>query len=153
LKFSGLAALAAVAAAVVTTASSAAAPLTKAQYIAKLRAANALSAKADDAAGAALGSKKSTPARVRALFMVMGQKHVAIGREFAALVPPPSAAQANADFARAEITFGQQNEAIAAKLPSTKRALLKYIESLKPPSGGKLLDRAIAELHAAGFRI
>jgi hypothetical protein len=127
--------------------------LTKAQYVAKLRAANAASAKVDDAAHAALGSKTKTPTEVRALFVAMGRKHVAIGREFAALTPPAAAAKANRDFARAEVIFGRQNEAIAAKLPTSSRAaMLKYLQSLKPPSGGALLDRAIAELHKAGFR-
>jgi hypothetical protein len=137
----------------VTVASGASTPLSKGQYIAKLRAANAASARADNAAGAAVGSKAASPAEVKALFLVMGKTHVAIGREFAAVAPPEVAAKANADFARAELVFGRQNEAIAAKLPTTRAALRAYIQSLKPPSGGRLLDRAIAELHAAGFRI
>ena len=127
--------------------------LTKARYIAKLRAANAVSAKADDAATAAFGSRKATAAQVRAKLFAMGRAHVAVGREFAALVPPRAAAKANADFAHAEIVFGRENEVIARKLPSTKPAIAKYLQSLKPPAGGKLLDHAIAELHAAGFRI
>jgi hypothetical protein len=83
----------------------------------------------------------------------MGRTHTAIGKEFAVLVPPKAAAKANADFAHAEVVLGKLNEAIAAKLPATRAALLKYIQSLQPPSGGKMLDHAIAELHAAGFRI
>lgn len=130
------------------------ATLTKAQYIAKLRAANAASAKADDAASAAVGSKTASPARVRSLLMAMGREHVAIGREFTALVPPRSAAKANRDFAHAEIVFGDQNETIARKLPTSSRtAMLKYLHSLKPPSAGAMLDHAITELHAAGFRV
>lgn len=129
------------------------ASLTKAQYVRKLRAANAASANADNAVGAALGSKTATPTKVKALMVAMGREHVAVGREFAALAPPARAANANRDFARAEMIFGRQNEAIAAKLPTASRtAMLKYLQSLKPPSGGKLLDHAIAELHAAGYR-
>jgi hypothetical protein len=142
-----------VAGAAVSAASAASTPLSKAQYIAKLRAANAASTKADNAAGAAVGSKTASPAQIKAVFLAMGKAHVAIGREFSALTPPKAAAKANTDFARAEIVLGEQNEAIAAKLPTTKAALRTYIASLKPPSGGRLLDRAIAELHAAGFRI
>ncbi len=128
------------------------ATLTKAQYVAKLRAANVASAKVDDAARAAVGSKTKTATEVQALFMAMGRKHVAIGREFAALSPPAAAANANRDFAHAELIFGRQNEAIAAKLPTKSRAaMLEYLRSLKPPSGGALLDHAIAELHKAGF--
>lgn len=141
------------AAGVLAAAALASAPLTKVQYIAKLRAADAASAKADSAAGAAVESKTATPAHVKALFLAMGRTHTAIGTEFAALVPPNAAAKTNADFAHAEVVLGEQNEAIAAKLPATKAALLKYMQSLKPPSGGKMLDHAIAELHAAGFRI
>jgi hypothetical protein len=128
------------------------ATLTKAQYLTKLRAANAATAKADNAAGAAAGSKTATPTDVRTLFMAMGKKHVAIGREFATLTPPASAVKANRDFAHAEVVLGQQNEAIATKMPTTSRAALqKYLQSVKPPSGGALLDRAITELHKAGF--
>lgn len=83
----------------------------------------------------------------------MGKEHVAIGREFLRLAPPRAAVKANADFAHAEIVFGNQNEAIAAKLPATRAAMLAYLHSLKPPSGGKLLDHAIGELHTAGFKI
>ena len=126
--------------------------LTKAQYVAKLRVANAASARVDDAAGAAAGSKTKTPTEVRTLLMAMGRKHVAIGREFAALSPPAAAAKANRDFAHAEVVYGQQNEAIATELPTTSRAaMLKYLQSLKPTSGGALLDHAITELHKAGF--
>ena len=49
--------------------------------------------------------------------------------------------------------LGQQDEAIASKLPTTKAAVMKYVQSLKPPSGGKLLDRAVDELHSAGFKV
>ena len=154
MRFSAVAAVAAaVAGALVSAAPGASAPLTKAQYVARLRAANAASTRADDAASTALGSKNATAAQVKALLMAMGREHLAIGREFAELVPPAAATKANADFARAEIVFGHQNEAIAARLPTTKPAQLEYLRSLKPPSGGRLLDRAIAELHAAGFRI
>ena len=124
---------------------------TKAQYDARLRAADARSAKAEAAALASLRSRTSTAADVKAKFFAMGKAHIAVGKEFASLTPPAAAAKANADIAHAEIVFGRQNEAIARKLPGTKAAIAKYIQSLKPPSGGDLLDRAIAELHAAGF--
>ena len=142
-----------VAGAAVAAASAASTPLSKAQYIGKLRAANAASAKADNAAGTAMGSKTASPAQIKALFLAMRKVHVAIGREFAAMTPPKVASKANADLARAEIVFGEQNEAIAAKLPTNRASLRAYLASLKPPSGGRLLDRAIAELHTAGFRI
>jgi hypothetical protein len=142
------------AAVVAAVAVAAATTLSKPQYLAKLRAANAASARVDDAAGAAVASKTASPKKVRELLMQMGQRHVAIGLEFSTLAPPKAAAKANRDFAKAEIVFGRQNEAFAAMLPTKSRAaMLKYLHSAKPPSGGKLLDHAIAELHAAGFRI
>jgi len=138
---------------VAVTAASAATPLTKTQYIAKLRAANAASSRADDAAVAALQSKETTAAQVKARFFAMGKAHVQVGKSFASIIPPKAAVKANRDFAHAEVVLGEQNEAIAGKLPATKPAIVKYVQSLKQPSGGKLLDRAIAELHAAGFKI
>jgi hypothetical protein len=127
--------------------------LSKAQYIAKLRTANATSSKAENAAVAALQSKKTTTAQVRARFLAMGRTKVRIGESFARVLPPKAAAKANRDFSHAEVVLGRQNEAIARKLPATKPAIAKYLQSLKPPSGGAMLDRAIAELHAAGFKI
>lgn len=128
----------------------AAARLTKSEYVAMLRTADAASAKADNAAAAALQAHDSTAAQIRAAFYAMGKTHLRIGLKFAAISPPRAAAKANGDFAHAEIVLGRQNEAIALRLPKTKQAILKYVQSLNP-SGGNLLDRAVAELHAAGF--
>lgn len=90
---------------------------------------------------------------MKAAFYAMGNVHLRVGKEFAAIVPPRAATKANRDFAGAEILLGRQNEAIARHLPHTKPAIMRYLQSLKPPSGGTLLDHAIAELHAAGFTI
>lgn len=125
--------------------------LTKSEYLAKLRTADTISSKADNAALAALQGKQTTAAQVRAAFYAMGKTHVRIGLEFAAVAPPRAAIEANSDFAHAEIVLGRQNEAIALGLPRTKAAIMKHLQSLKPPSGGALLDKAIDELHAAGF--
>ena len=134
-------------------AGTAAVRLTKAEYLAQLRTADAISSKSDNAAIAALQSKRSTPAQVKAAFYAMGNTHVHVGKEFAAIVPPEAATKANRDFALAEILLGRQNEAIARHLPDTKPAIVKYLQSLKPPTGGTLLDHAIAELHAGGFAV
>ena len=90
---------------------------------------------------------------MRNKFFAMGKAHVDVGKLFASVDPPKAAIKANADFAHAEIVFGEQNEAIAKKLPSTNTALTVYVQSLKPPPGGTLLDHAINKLHAAGFKI
>ncbi len=128
-----------------------AARLTKTEYLVKLRTADAASSKSDNAAVAALQAKQTTVAQVRAAFYAMGKTHVRIGKEFAAIAPPRAATKANGDFSHAEIVLGRQNEAIALRLPNTKQAIIKYVQSLKPSSGGRLLDKAIDELHAAGF--
>jgi hypothetical protein len=134
-------------------AGTAAARLTKLEYLARLRTADAVSSRADDAVIAALRSNRTTAAQVKAAFSAMGRTHVGIGTEFAAIDPPRAAAKANRDFAAAELLLGRQNEAIARRLPGTKPAIAKYVQRLKPPSGGTMLDHAIAELHAAGFTI
>ena len=129
----------------------AAARLTKNEYLAKLRTADTIASKADNTALAALQGKQTTAGQVRAAFYAMGKTHVRIGKEFAAIAPPRAAIKANGDFAHAELVLGRQNEAIALRLPKTRQAIMKRLQSLKPPSGGKLLDKAIEELHAAGF--
>jgi hypothetical protein len=130
-----------------------AARLTKAEYLTKLRTADAVSSRSDNAAIAVLQSKRTTPAQVQAAFSAMGKAHVRIGKQFAAIAPPRAATKANRDFAAAEILLGRQNETVARHLPDTKPAIAKYLRSLKPPTGGALLDHAITELHAAGFKI
>ena len=62
-------------------------------------------------------------AQVKAKLFAMGRAHVRIGRAFLSLTPPKAAVRANADFAHAELIFGQQNEAIARALPRTKAAI------------------------------
>ena len=136
----------------VASASAGTPPLSKAQYIAKLQAAEASTSKAENAAMKTLQSKTSTAAQVKKRFFAMGKAQVDVGRAFATIVPPTAAVKANHDFARAEALLGHQNEAIAQKLPTTKPAIVKYLQSLKSPSGGRMLDRAIAELHTAGFK-
>jgi hypothetical protein len=138
---------------VATAPAVAASPLRKADYLGKLRRATAATSKAEDTAVAALESKNTSAAQVRTRFFVMGRTEVMVGKSFVAIVPPRAAAKANRDFAHAEIVLGHQNKAIAKKLPATKAAIAKYLQSLKPPSGGKMLDLAVAELHAAGFKI
>jgi hypothetical protein len=134
-------------------AGTAAARLTRAEYLTKLRTADAVSSRRDNAALAALQSKRTTSAQVKAAFSAMGAAHVRVGKQFAAIVPPRAATKANRDFAAAEILLGRQNEAIARRLPDAKPAIARYLRSLKPPTGGALLDHAIAELHNAGFNI
>ena len=73
---------------------------------------------------AALQSKKTTAAQVKARFFAMGRRQVQIGRSFATLVPPKAAAKANRDFSHAEIVLGRQNGAVAKKLPTTKPAIV-----------------------------
>jgi len=128
-------------------------PLTKAAYLAKLRAANAQVSKAENGAAGSVQAKATTAAQVKARFKLWGETETRLGRSFAALTPPAVAEKANDDLSHAEEVYGAQLVAIAAKLPATKSAIARYIGAMKPPTGGALLDHAIAELKAAGFEV
>ena len=148
--FAGLALVATVAA-IGVAAANAGTPLSKAQYLAKLRVASAEAAKAENLAFASANSKSSTAAKVKANFKAWGAKESTLGRSFAALTPPAAAKRGNADLAHADSVFGAQLLALTAKFPSTKVGIFKLLLSTNL-SGKKLVDHAVAELHAAGFR-
>ena len=148
--FAGLALVATVAA-IGVAAANAGTPLSKAQYLAKLRVASAEAAKAENLAFASANSKSSTAAKVKANFKAWGAKESTLGRSFAALTPPAAAKRGNADLAHANSVFGAQLLALAAKFPATKVGIFKLLLSTNL-SGKKLVDHAVAELHAAGFR-
>jgi hypothetical protein len=148
--FAGLL-LVACAAVIGVAAASAGTPLSKAQYLAKLRASNAETTKAENLAFASANSKSTTAGKVKADFRAWGVKESMLGRSFAALTPPTGAKKANADLARADKVFGAQLLALAAKFPATKVGIFKLLLSTNL-SGKKLVDHAVAELHAAGFR-
>ena len=144
-------ALVACAAVIGVAAASAGTPLSKAQYLEKLRAGNAETTKAENLAFASANSKSTTAAKVKANFKAWGVKESMLGRSFAALTPPAAAKKANADLAHAEEVFGAQLLALTAKFPATKVGIFKLLLSTNL-SGKKLVDHAVAELHAAGFR-
>jgi ABC-type glycerol-3-phosphate transport system substrate-binding protein len=144
-------ALVVILAATCAASASAGTPLSKTQYLARLRAANADAAKAGNVALAGANSKSTTAAKVKANFMAWGATETRLGRSFAALTPPAAATKANADLAHADKLFGAQLLALAAKFPSTKAGIFKLLLSTNL-SAKKLVDHAVAELHAAGFR-
>jgi hypothetical protein len=148
--FAGLALVATVAA-IGVAAANAGTPLSKAQYLAKLRVASAEAAKAENLAFASANSKSSTAAKVKANFKAWGAKESTLGRSFAALTPTAAAKRGNADLAHADSVFGAQLLALAARFPATKVGIFKLLLSTNL-SGKKLVDHAVAELHAAGFR-
>src|SRR5205823_13725913 len=75
-------------AAICAAASNAETPLTKMQYLAKLRAANAQAAEAENAALASSQSKSTTASYVKTKFKAWGETESTLGRSFAALTPP-----------------------------------------------------------------
>jgi hypothetical protein len=129
-----------------------AAPLTKTQYLAKLRAANTQAAKAETLAFGSLQAKSSTALQVKAKFVAWGKLESALGRSLAALIPPAAARKANVHLASADQALGAQLTALAARFPATKVRIFKLLLGTKL-SGKTLVDRAVAELRAAGFRI
>jgi hypothetical protein len=148
--FAGLA-LVTCAAVIGVAAASAGTPLSKTQYLARLRAANADAAKAGNVGMASGKPKRTTTAKVKANFKAWGTTETRLGRSFAALTPPTGAKKANADLAHADKLFGAQLLALAARFPATKVGIFKLLLSTNL-SGKKLVDHAVAELHAAGFR-
>jgi len=129
-----------------------AATLTKNQYIAKLQTAQTQRTKAKTTA-LGIGTTGMTPAQVKANFQVWAKTESRLGRAFAALKPPSAAKKGNADLVKAEQLYSTQLLAIAAKLPSTMAEINTYLLGLKQPTGGKLLNHALAELSAAGFKV
>jgi len=128
-----------------------AAPLTKGQYLAELRAAHTQSLRAENAALGSLQTKGTTASQVRARFRTWGKTESKLGVSFAALDPPAAARTANLHLASAERTFGSQLTALTARFSGTKVGIAKLLLGTNL-TGKTLVDRALAELRAAGFK-
>lgn len=126
-------------------------PLTKVQYLADLRAATTQSVRAENAALGSLQAKGTTASQVRAKFRSWGKTESKLGASFAALNPPAAAKTANSHLASAERTFGSQLTALAARFSATKVGIAKLLLGTNL-TGKTLVDRALAELRAAGFK-
>ena len=122
---------AAAAVAVIAAPAQAARTVSHAAYAALLKQANAKVTKAETPLERAFGSKTSTVAGLKRLMLVSAAVSTQVGREFAAARPPePAAQKAGRDLSRGELAYLQRQH----------------------PKGGTEVDRALAELRAAGYR-
>src|SRR5438093_7476128 len=88
-----------------TSGTEASVALTKIEYLAMLKRANARVMRVEGAAEQGLSSG-ATPARVKALILAWAHTEMQLGRSFGSVRAPASAASANALLARGEIAFG-----------------------------------------------
>jgi hypothetical protein len=125
--------------------------LTKAEYLAMLKRANARITKVEGAAEQGL-SPGATSARVKALFLAWARTETQLGRSFGSVRPPANAASANALLARGEIAFGAELAGAANHLPQKTAAIGPYLQrTLGHARGARMIDRALAKLKAAGY--
>jgi hypothetical protein len=146
-----VAAIAVIATTVVASPADAKTPLTKAQYNAMLKRANARVGKVEAAAEKGL-SANATPARMRTLILAWATTETQLGRSFRSIQPPATAASGNALLARGEITFGAELAHVANTLPRKRSAIGAYLErTLGNAKGAAMIDRALKKLKAAGY--
>src|SRR2546421_4777321 len=125
--------------------------LTKAEYLALLKRANARVTKVEGAAEQGL-SPGATRAHVKALILAWAHTETQLGRSFASVRPPADVARANALLARGEVAFGAELADAANHLPRKKAAIGPYLQStLGHAKGSGMIDRALAELKTAGY--
>jgi hypothetical protein len=134
-----------------TPIATAGAPVTKAQYQALLKQADARVGKVSTAAENGLQAKKS-PAEMKMLILAWARVETQLGNSFKAVQPPAAAAAANALLSRGEILFGKQLTATANTLPSKASAIGPYLEKkLGSATGPRMIDKALQQLHKAGY--
>jgi hypothetical protein len=146
-----VAAIAAIAATVVASSADATTPLTKSQYNAMLKRANARVGKVESAAEKSLSSN-ATPARLRTLILAWASTETQLGRSFRAIQPPATAASGNALLAGGEITFGAELAHAANNLPRKRAAIGAYLQrTLGHAKGAAMIDHALKKLMLAGY--
>jgi hypothetical protein len=134
-----------------TSGTQASATLTKAQYVAMLKRASARVATVEGAAERGL-TPKATPAHVKALIDAWSHTETRLGKSFLAVRAPANAASANALLARGEIAFGAELRNAANHLPRKTAAIGAYLQrTLARAKGAGMIDRALAQLKAAGY--
>lgn len=131
----------------------AAATLTKPQYQALLDRANARVTASETAAHRGL-TPNASQAKVARLLDAMAATEEGNARMFAVARPPAAAVAANRLLVRGERLFAREQRAFAARIRrAPSRAVARRILSGPGPQlGPHLLDRAIAQLHALGYR-
>jgi hypothetical protein len=134
-----------------TSGAEASAALTKAQYLAMLTRANARVTKVEGTAEKGL-KPGATRAHVKGLLLAWAHTEAQLGRSFGSVRAPASAASANALLARGETTFGAELAAAANHLPQKTAAIGPYLQqTLGQARGGRMIDRALTKLKAAGY--
>lgn len=135
-----------------TNSSKSVSALTRAEYQSRLHAASVELTAAEESLIAGVQNPAVKASEVAARLRTWGHAESKYGKQFGALVPPPAAAKANADLSRAEVLYGTELLAIAAKVPKKKSDVNGYLQGLKSPSGSSRLSAALLELHKAGFK-
>lgn len=130
-----------------------AATLTKPQYQALLDRANARVSRAEAAAQKGL-TPKATQVEAARLVRVMARAETLNARMFAAATPPRVVAGVNGQITRAERLFARELLQVAVQVEQapTHAAAARILHGPGPKAGPRLLDRAIARLHALGYR-
>jgi len=146
-----VAAVAVSAAAVVAASGQAARNVSHAAYATLLKQANVKVTRVETPLERAFGSKTSTVVQLKRLMLASASVSTQLGHEFADVTPPePAAQKAGRALSRGEFDLGSETRFLALHLPSTKAAALAYVQR-QHPKGGPEVDRALAELKAAGY--
>jgi hypothetical protein len=125
--------------------------ITKAQYLSMLKRASARVTKVEGAAEQGL-TPKAAPEHVKALLLAWANTETQLGTSFRTTHAPANAAKANALLARGEITFGRELKNAANHLPRKTVAIGPFLQrALGNAKGAALIDRALAQLKAAGY--
>lgn len=130
---------------------SAARTVSHAAYARLLQQADAKVMRVETPIERALGSKTATVPEIRKLMLASAGVSVSLGHQFATVLPPePAAQKAGRALSRGELDLGSETRALALRLPATRAAALAFLER-QHPRGGAEVDRALAELKAAGY--
>jgi len=135
-----------------TSGTEASVALTKTEYLAMLKRANARVTKVEGAAEQGL-SPGTTRGHVKALLLAWAHTETQLGRSFRSVRPPANAARANALLARGEMAFGAELADAGNHLPQKTAAIGPYLQrTLGTAKGAGMIDRALAKLKAAGYK-
>jgi hypothetical protein len=128
------------------------APLTAAQYKAKLAEFSKREDKVHGLVDKVMGAKHKTVLAIRIALTVFANDQQAFGDQVAAITPPKDATAANALLARGAHDTASELRPLLAKLAKVKsvKAALALIGG-SPPKGGAEVDRALGKLKKLGY--
>ena len=140
------------------TAARSSSALTKTQYLAMLKQGNARVTRVEGAAERDLRplvegeAAQAKPAHVKVLLLSWANTETQLGKSFRAVQPPANAADANALLARGALAYGAELAYSANHLPRKSAAIGAYLQrTLGNANGARMIDRALAQLKAAGY--